>query len=100
MWLDGEDLPSGLVVDTDLRWLFVKVLAAAGVADEADIAAEVERDDTITGRENAAYARAARPTTEAKEDAWETIINRLDTPNEVVYFQHGGILQRVLRDLR
>jgi aconitate hydratase len=25
---------------------------------------------------------------------------RLDTPNEVVYYQHGGILQRVLRDLK
>ncbi len=25
---------------------------------------------------------------------------RLDTPNEVAYFQHGGILQRVLRELR
>jgi aconitate hydratase len=25
---------------------------------------------------------------------------RLDTPNEVAYFQHGGILQRVLRQLR
>jgi aconitate hydratase len=25
---------------------------------------------------------------------------RLDTPNEVSYFQNGGILHRVLRDLR
>jgi aconitate hydratase len=25
---------------------------------------------------------------------------RLDTPNEILYFQHGGILQRVLRELR
>jgi aconitate hydratase len=25
---------------------------------------------------------------------------RLDTPNEVAYYQHGGILHRVLRDLR
>jgi aconitate hydratase len=25
---------------------------------------------------------------------------RLDTPNEVQYFQHGGILQYVLRSLR
>ncbi len=25
---------------------------------------------------------------------------RIDTPNEVAYFQHGGILHRVLRDLR
>jgi aconitate hydratase len=25
---------------------------------------------------------------------------RLDTPNEITYHQHGGILHRVLRDLR
>jgi aconitate hydratase len=25
---------------------------------------------------------------------------RLDTPNEVAYYRHGGILRRVLRDLR
>jgi aconitase A len=25
---------------------------------------------------------------------------RLDTPNEVTYFQNGGILQTVLRNLR
>ena len=25
---------------------------------------------------------------------------RLDTPNEVRYYQHGGILHRVLRELR
>jgi aconitate hydratase len=25
---------------------------------------------------------------------------RLDTPNEVGYYRHGGILHRVLRDLR
>jgi aconitate hydratase len=25
---------------------------------------------------------------------------RIDTPNEVSYFQNGGILHRVLRDLR
>ncbi len=25
---------------------------------------------------------------------------RLDTPNEVQYYKHGGILHRVLRDLR
>ena len=25
---------------------------------------------------------------------------RIDTPNEVAYFQNGGILHRVLRDLR
>ena len=35
----------------------------------------------------------------ADEVTFEATV-RLDTPNEVQYYQHGGILQRVLRDLR
>ncbi len=35
----------------------------------------------------------------ADEISFEATV-RLDTPNEVQYYQHGGILQRVLRDLR
>ncbi|UJA21331.1 aconitate hydratase [Thermoleophilia bacterium SCSIO 60948] len=41
--------------------------------------------------------------TATSEDGEETKFTaqvRLDTPNEVNYFQNGGILQRVLRDLR
>jgi aconitate hydratase len=34
-----------------------------------------------------------------EEVSFETRV-RLDTPNEVLYFQNGGILQRVLRELR
>jgi aconitate hydratase len=34
-----------------------------------------------------------------EETSFECTV-RLDTPNEVRYFQHGGILQRVLRELR
>jgi aconitate hydratase len=33
------------------------------------------------------------------EVAFEATV-RIDTPNEVSYFQNGGILHRVLRDLR
>jgi aconitate hydratase len=47
-------------------------------------------------------AKAVRVT--AKRDGGEEVEFearvRLDTPNEVRYFQHGGILHRVLRDLR
>jgi aconitate hydratase len=41
--------------------------------------------------------RAAREGADAVE--FEARV-RLDTPNEVAYYRNGGILQRVLRDLR
>ncbi len=61
---------TGLELDADLRWTLVSGLAKLGDADEAEIAAELERDDTNQGRENAAGARALRPTAEAKAEAW------------------------------
>jgi aconitate hydratase len=39
-------------------------------------------------------------TPESGEPVAFTARVRLDTPNEVRYFQHGGILHRVLRELR
>ncbi len=57
-------------------------LARAGRADEDRIAAELERDNTISGQEHAAAARAARPTAEAKAEAWEIAVVRDDIPNE------------------
>jgi aminopeptidase N len=71
--LDGSAAVEGLVVDTDLRWEVVHALAAAGAADEAVIAAELQRDPTDAGGRNAAAARAARPTGEAKAAAWEAV---------------------------
>ena len=84
-WLDGVDLPDGLTVDTDLRWIFVLRLAALGDLDDAAIDAEMSRDDTITGHENAAHARAARPDATAKADAWDLALHRPDTPNGTLY---------------
>jgi aconitate hydratase len=48
-------------------------------------------------------ADPAAPGGEAEEAGGTFVFEarvRLDTPNEVRYFQHGGILHRVLRDLR
>ncbi len=72
----------GLSVDTDLRWTIVMALARIGVADEAEIAAELERDNTISGKENAAAARAIRPLAEAKAEAWQVAAVDPSTPNE------------------
>ncbi len=80
--LDGSVTFDGLAVDTDLRWTLVTSLAKSGRADEARIAAELQRDNTISGQEQAAAARAARPTAEAKAEAWEDAMVRDDIANE------------------
>ncbi len=80
-WWSGEDVPDGLVVDTDLRWLLVANLSRLGRIDEADIAAEERRDASITGAEQAAGARAAQPTAAAKASAWRLAVETDDIPN-------------------
>ena len=67
-------------VDTDLRWLLVDNLARLGRIDEAGIAAEEERDTSITGAEQAAGARAARPTAAAKAEAWRLAVEEDTCP--------------------
>ncbi len=81
-WLAGTDVPAGLVVDTDLRWTFVTALARLGAIDGAAIDAELERDRTIAGSQNAAAARAALPTAAAKAAAWALATDDDDIPNE------------------
>ena len=78
----AEGALDGLAVDTDLRWTLVTALARLGEADEARIAAELERDNTISGQENAAAARAIRPLADAKAEAWDIVTVRTDVPNE------------------
>ena len=80
----------GLTVDTELRWTFIKALAALGVADEAEIATELDRDPTATGKERAAEALAARPTAEAKADAWAKAVERNDLSNQMVEAVSAG----------
>ncbi len=73
-WLTDGTAPDGLVVDTDLRWLLVSNLSRLGRLDEAAIAAEEARDSSITGSEQAAGARAARPDPAAKAEAWRLAV--------------------------
>ncbi len=93
--LDGSLVIDGLAIDTDLRWTLLGGLARAGRADEARIEEELRRDNTISGRERAAAARTARPTVEAKEEAWEIAVVRDDVANEtqrsvvLAFMQHG-----------
>ncbi len=85
---DGSQPYPGLEVDQDLRWLLLTALAAAGAAagEEIDmeINAELERDNTSSGRERAYAARAARPTLAAKAEAWRQAVEEDGQPNAVI----------------
>jgi aminopeptidase N len=78
--LEGSFTFEGLVIDTELRWHIVRSLAAAGAAGEDVIAAEADRDPTDRGARHAASARAARPTSAAKDEAWKIIIEDTSLP--------------------
>lgn len=71
--LDGAEEVAGLAVDTELRWSFVRRLAATGRAGDAEIDAELERDSTDAGRRNALAARAGIPDAEHKAAAWRQV---------------------------
>jgi len=78
--LAGIKIFQGLKVDTDLRWSIVSALAgvSAGHADLID--AELKRDPTDEGERWAAMARAARPTPEAKSEAWAALTEDRSLP--------------------
>ncbi|MEV5938337.1 aminopeptidase N [Streptomyces sp. NPDC051994] len=97
--LTGSEVIEGLAVDTELRWAFVERLAATGELDEAEIAAELERDRTAAGERHAATARAARPTPEAKAEAWAAVVEADTLPNAVQEAVIGGFVQPDQREL-
>jgi aminopeptidase N len=82
--LSGARPLEGLSVDTDLRWELLIALVAGGKAGEAEITATLAADDTATGRESAAHARAAIPTAEGKRAAWSSVVDSAALPNATV----------------
>ncbi|MEU1788337.1 aminopeptidase N [Streptomyces sparsogenes] len=97
--LAGTETIEGLAVDTELRWALLERLAATGRADEEAIAAELERDRTSAGERHAATARAARPTPEAKAEAWASVVEDDKLPNAVQEAVIRGFVQTDQREL-
>ena len=98
-WISGDAL-EGLSIDTDLRWTLLQRLIALGAADSAEIEAELTNDDTATGRRQAATARSAIPTLEAKEAAWAATVGSDDLPNAMLVATVAGFSQPDQRDLQ
>ena len=81
--LEGQQRLEGLEIDRDLAWRLLIALAAAGRADEAEIDAAAAEDNTSTGAQKAAQAKAAIPTAEAKNRVWEQVVEHHDLPNVI-----------------
>ena len=89
--LDGTKKIEGLVVDTDLRWALIRRLVVVGKRGEKEIEEELKKDDTVMGREHAAGARAAMPSLEAKQKAWDQVINNENLTNSELHSILAGI---------
>ncbi|HVX68203.1 MAG TPA: aminopeptidase N [Mycobacteriales bacterium] len=96
---EGREEIDGLVVDTELRWLLLRRLIATGRADDAQIDAELRRDDTSAGRCHALDLRAARPNAAAKAEAWRLIVESDELPNAEQGATIAGFVSYEQRDL-
>ena len=81
-WLVDEEVPEGLAIDTGMRWAITSALAKLGAIGEDEIAAELERDRTSAGAEQAAGAAASLPDVETKMAAWVRATDDPSVPNE------------------
>jgi aminopeptidase N len=96
-WLDGEGVPDGLAIDTELRWRLIQALAANSAAGETEIQAELERDRTASGERQAALATALIATPAAKAETWRRLTGPEALPNWLqrsllLGFQHSAQL--------
>ncbi len=92
--LDGH-APHGLVIDPDLRWQLLTALVTVGAATADEVAAQLERDDTGTGRTAARRALASRPLADIRAAAWRTAWEEESLSNdhldaEIAGFRAGG----------
>ncbi len=72
-WAAGRDLPTGLALDSELRWAVVERLVAL-TGDDALIARTLAQDATSSAAVHAARARASRPSAAAKAEAWRLLM--------------------------
>ena len=97
--LDGSESVPGLAVDAELRWALLSRLVVLGRVDVDAIVNERDRDDTAAGRRHEQRLRAARPSAEAKEEAWTLATGDEALPNAEQSALIAGFQQPEQRDL-
>jgi len=84
-WLSGDAVPSGLVVDDELRWGVLGRLACLGAIDSDAIDTELARDRSAPGRVHAARCRAMLPAAATKASAWQAMMTDEHLSNYELY---------------
>ncbi|RKE19106.1 aminopeptidase N [Streptomyces sp. TLI_171] len=97
--LDGTGRIDGLTVDQELRWTFWLALASNGAATTEELAAELARDNTASGRRQQTQCLAALPTPGAKAAAWTSVVDSDELPNALVEAQIAGFNRAGHREL-
>ncbi|MDP9987880.1 aminopeptidase N [Arthrobacter oryzae] len=97
--LDGSVALAGLSLDQDLRWELVASLVAGGRMGQDGIDTELQRDNTSSGQNAAALAKAAIPTPEAKAAAWESIVVKGELSNALQGSAVTGFMRVLDRSL-
>ena len=88
--VDATNTLPGLKIDTDLKWDLLAALARNNALQEGEIDRALEADKTATGEQAAAKVRAEIGTPEAKQAAFESIVDRQGTPNAVIRSTAAG----------
>ncbi|MFJ5860284.1 aminopeptidase N [Pseudarthrobacter sp. NPDC092439] len=97
--LDGTAGLAGLTVDQDLRWELLASLVAGGRMGQDGIDAELAKDNTASGQNAAALAKAAIPTPEAKAAAWDSIVVKGELSNALQGSAVAGFMRVLDRTL-
>ncbi|WP_225821454.1 aminopeptidase N [Streptomyces naphthomycinicus] len=97
--LDGTVTLPGLEVDQELRWAFLESLAVHDVVGEKELAAELARDDTASGKRHQVRCLAARPSAAVKAQAWAQVVESDALSNALVEATIAGFAQPSQREL-
>ena len=81
--LEGRTVLEDLEIDQDLAWKLLTGLVAGGRRGEEDIERASQEDQTSTGAQRAAMARASIPTPEAKQRVWEQVVESQELANVI-----------------
>ncbi|WP_328871398.1 aminopeptidase N [Streptomyces sp. NBC_00287] len=97
--LDGTATLPGLDVDQELRWAFLDALAARDVVGDKELAAELARDDTASGKRHQVRCLAARPQASVKAQAWAQVAESDELSNALVEATIAGFARPSQREL-
>ncbi|MEV0845768.1 aminopeptidase N [Streptomyces sp. NPDC049954] len=97
--LAGSEAVEGLEVDQELRWALLQPLVVHGRAAEPEIAAELARDHTASGKRHQVRCLAARPSAAVKAQAWAQVVESDELSNALVEATIAGFVQSAQREL-